>query len=105
MQPIGTKSVSPSISGIYLAFFVQEKDHHREVVVEFEQVKVDFVEASQPDANELVGEIFNAFKTDQLSVKLSASNSRVAPQNHHKWLGDFSRLVLAFLKAENPAVS
>jgi hypothetical protein len=104
LPPVGAKRVSPAIPGVYFPFGVQEKDHQRQVVVEFEQVQVDAVEAGQPDANELVGEVFDAFETDYLPVKLPASNSRIAPQDHHERLGVFSRLGLAFLEAENPTV-
>src|SRR5262245_36072950 len=105
LPSIGAKSVSSAISGVDFSICVQEKEHQRQVEVELEQVEVDLVEAGQPNANEFVGEVFDAFETDNLPVKLPASDSRVAPQNHHERFAVFSRLGLAFLEIKDPTVS
>jgi hypothetical protein len=97
-------AVSSAVPGEYLPLGAQKKDHQRQVQIKLEQVEVDAVEARQPDANELVGEILDAFETDNLPVKLAAGDSRVAPQDHHEGLASLVRLGLAFLEIENPAV-
>jgi hypothetical protein len=98
LPSIGALTVSPSIPGVYFAIVVQKKDHQCQIIIEFEKVEVDIVESSQPDANELVGKVFYAFETDHLPVEFPASDSRIAPQDYHKWLGAFSGLGPAFLK-------
>jgi hypothetical protein len=96
--------VSPAIASIHFALTVQEKDHHRQVIIELEQIEIDIVQARQPDANEFVSEVLDAFETDNLPVKLPAGNSGIAAQDHHERFAVFLRPGLALLQAENPAV-
>jgi hypothetical protein len=97
-------AVSPPVPGVYFPLGAQKKNHQRQVVIELELVEVDAVEAREPDADELVGEVSDAFETDNLPVKLAARDSGIAPQDHHERLAVLPRLGLALLETENPAV-
>src|SRR5207248_8220964 len=84
---------------------VEEEDHEGQVVVELEQVQVFGVNAGQPDADEPVGEVFEAFQTDNLPVKLAAVRSGDAADDHHERLAGLQGLGPALLKTGEPAVT
>jgi hypothetical protein len=96
--------VSAAVTGVYFPLGTQEKDHQCQVVIKLEQVEVDAVEARQPDANELIGEVLDAFETDNLPVKLATGDSRVAPQDDHERLAALAPLGLTLVETKNPAV-
>jgi hypothetical protein len=68
------------------------------------QVQVEAVDLRQADTNEAVGQIANAFETDNLPVKGAAIASRRAPHHNHQRLAALLRTLLALTKTEEPAV-
>jgi hypothetical protein len=58
---IGALAITATVASVDFLFRVQEEDHECEVVVEIKQIEIHVVDASQPNTNELVGDIFDAF--------------------------------------------
>jgi hypothetical protein len=104
LAPVGVFAVPAAVAGVNLALGVQEEDRERQVVVELEQVQVEVIDAGQPDADELVGDVVDALQTDNLPVKFAAVRSGLAAQDHHERLAGPARLGLPLLQAEKPAV-
>jgi hypothetical protein len=69
-----------------------------------EETQVEPFDARQPDAHELVSDVFDALKTDNLPVVLEAVNSRLAAQDDHERLARLPCLRLALGQAGEPAV-
>jgi hypothetical protein len=101
---VGIFRVPSSVPGVNPFLRVQEEDHKRQVVIEIEQIQVQLVDARQPDPDELVGNIFEAFQTDNLPVKFQARRSRHAAYDDHERFAALSRQVFALLKTGNPSV-
>src|SRR3712207_7624859 len=66
------RSVPGPVAGVDLLVRAQEQDRERQVVVEGEQVQVQFVDARQPDADEPVGE------ADRKSTRLNSSHANIS---------------------------
>ena len=97
-------AITPTVASVDFLFCIQEEDHECEVVVEIKQIEVHIVDAGQPNSNELIGDIFDLFQTDNLPVKLSAVNSRDATKNHHKGLSALLGLLDSVVEIQYPPV-
>jgi hypothetical protein len=97
---IGAFAVAPAIAAVDFLILVQEEDHESEVVIELKQVQVHAVDTRQPNPHELVGDLADAFQTDNLPVKFSAIDSRHAAKHHHEGHAIFVGLLEALFETE-----
>jgi hypothetical protein len=89
---IGTRGIAAAIARVDLLVGVHQQDYHGEIVIELEEAEIDGIDARQADADEFIGNVANAFQTDNLPVKLFAVHSGDAAQDNHQWLARFLRL-------------
>jgi hypothetical protein len=104
MTAIRTFGVPSAVASVDLFFGVQEKDHERQIVVEFEEVQICIVDAGQANPDEVVGDVLDALQTDNLPVKFMARCSRHAANDHHERLAAAPRQGFALLEIEDPAM-
>ena len=102
---VSVGGVAAAVTGIDLFLGIQEKNHHRQVIVEVKQIEIQLIDPSQPHANELFRNVFQTLETDNLPVKLTAIRSRLAPKYNHERFAGPPRFRLAFLQAGKPAVA
>ena len=98
LAAVGTSRIPPAVSGVDLLFCVQKESHKGQVIVELEQVQVHPVDAGQPHADKLVGEVFDPFQTGHLPVEFLAIRSEDAAENDHERLAALARPCLCFLE-------
>jgi hypothetical protein len=84
---------------------IHEKDHECQIVIELKEIQVLIVDSRKTDANELVGDVFDTFKTDNLPVKLAARQSRRTTHDDHEGLAGFPGLFFALSKTCKPAMT
>jgi hypothetical protein len=99
---VGVPGVAAAVAGIDFALGVEKEHDEGEVVVELKQIQVEIVDARQPNADELVGGVFDSLETDNLPVEIIAVNSRHAAQDRHERLARLFRLGLALGEAGDP---
>jgi hypothetical protein len=88
---VGVLGIASAIAGVDFFLGVQEKDDERQVVIELEQVEIDRINAGDPNADEVIGDVVEVLQTDNLPVKVAAGDSRHAAQDHHERLAALPR--------------
>jgi hypothetical protein len=96
-------AVAPAVTPVDLFLRVQEKNHECQIVIELKKAQVRPIDARQPYPNEFVGEILNAFQTNNLFVKLLAIRSRDATKNDHQWFAGLTGDLLGLPVIAQPA--
>src|SRR6516162_7432047 len=104
LATVGALRIAAAVARVDVLLGVEEKDHEREVVVEFKQVQIKVVDARKANADELVGNAIQVCQTDNLPVKFSAGRSRQTPDNHHERLAALFRLGKTLIETKEPAV-
>jgi hypothetical protein len=104
MAIVGALRIAAAVARVDLLLGIEEEDNKRQVVVEFEQVQIEVVDARETNADELVGYVIQVFQTDNLPVKFSAGRSRQAADNHHERLAAIFRLGETLVETKEPAV-
>jgi hypothetical protein len=93
-----------AVAGVDPVLRIQEEDREGEVVIETEQVQIEVVDVAQADQDELGGEAFDLFETDNLPVKAAAVASVEASKHDHDRLAGRLCLLLCCLQVGQPAV-
>src|SRR5437870_6645495 len=73
LASVRTGRVATAVAAVNLFLRIEEKNHEGQVIVEFKQIQVHIVDASQAHAYELVGNVVEVLQTDNLPVKFMAS--------------------------------
>jgi hypothetical protein len=84
---------------------VEEEHHERQVVVELKQAQVRVVDARQPNPDELIAEVFNAVKTNNLLVEIPAVTSGDAAEGDHQGLAGLPGQLAGLAVAGQPAAA
>ena len=86
--------------------FVGTEKHHpeRQVVVEIEDLQVEWFDRREPDSHELIGDVFDLFETDNLPVEFGTVASGHAPHDDHQGFLRASCFFTSFRVIKSPAV-